>query len=134
MFTRIENTSSANTDPHALSITSTGRISLNKHLVEEYGIQKNAAVNLYWDEKEKKVAIVFTQKGTPGSFSVIFVPNGLAAYITATRFFRSSQLDPEACVGDYRFDVTEAKKLGINSGTGDAFVIDLSRQRNSARG
>lgn len=129
MFKETQYIQAGSVNPNALSITKTGRINLNRHFVKRYGLHKNMRAKLYWDEPENKIAFMLTGKDHPG-FPLVFVPNGLAAYIIAIQHFRAHKLDPEKYASSYSFEVTDLDQLGLTGGEGEVFVIDLKKPLN----
>jgi hypothetical protein len=116
-----------------LSIGRSGRISLNVAFVERYRIKPDRmAARLYWDDKTKKVAVVFTEQALTGAFPVVPVPSSKAVSIVAGQFFRANQLDPKQhAAASYPVEVTQSEQLGIDGRPSEAFVIQLAGAPNA---
>lgn len=127
MYKEVQYIPTGTVNPNAISITKTGRINLNRHYVKRYSLQKNMRVKLLWDETENKIALIFVDADEPGSFPLVFVPSGQAAYIIANQFFRSYRLDPTKYAAPYNFEISRPEQLGIPRGEDEVFIIDLKR-------
>lgn len=128
MFKKVQYTRPSNIDPDTLVITKTGRINLNRHYVKRCSLDRNVGANLYWDEASNEIALTFTKKGDPGSFPLVFIPNGQAAYIVAAQFFRSHGLDLQKYAASYKFEAKPSHGLGIEE-NGEVFIINLKEPK-----
>lgn len=74
----------------AVSISSLGRIGISKKLVEKHDIRKYTHAELYYDETERSVGVLFLGHKTKNSYKVTFTKAGTT--ITGSKLCRNRKL------------------------------------------
>jgi hypothetical protein len=109
-----------------LSITRAGRIGLTKHFIATHGIERGMRAYMYWDTNTKAIALAFTRKADATAYPVLFTRQ-YGAFITASRFFRSHQLDPAEYARRYPYLELNGDTIGLVEAGARVFVIELNR-------
>jgi hypothetical protein len=117
-----------------ISVTKTGLIGLPKFFLASHVVQRGVQAYLYWDARNKAIAIEFTDSGDPAAYPVHFTQQ-YGAFIQAIRFFRYQHLDPSDYKGRYRYARISGEEAGLRDARSNVFVMDLRKpytQRNWA--
>ncbi len=109
-----------------LSITKAGHIGLSKYFLTTHGIQRGMRAYMYWDSTNAAIALAFTRKDDATAYPVRFTQR-YGAFIAASRFFRSNDLDPRAHTRRYPYAKVQGEAIGLADASSGAFVLELSQ-------
>ncbi len=114
-----------------ISITKAGRVGLTRYFITTHGIERGMTANMYWDVASAAIALEFTRKGDAAAYPIRFTQR-YGAFINASRFFRSHDLDATEYARRYPYSKLNGEVVGLADASASAFVVELKKLMNKS--
>lgn len=115
-----------------ISITKAGRIGLTRYFITTHGIERSMRANMYWDAANAVIALEFTREADDAAYPIRFTRQ-YGAFINASRFFRSHDLDTTGYARRYPYSKLNGEVIGLTKASASVFVIGLKMTENKSR-
>lgn len=109
-----------------ISVTKAGRVGLTRYFITTHGVERGMAANMYWDATNTAIALEFTRKADAAAYPIRFTRQ-YGAFINASRFFRSHDLEPIEYAGRYPYSKLHGEVIGLAEASARVFVVELKK-------
>lgn len=117
-----------------ISITESRTFGIPRPFLTEQGIEAGVKVVLLYDPEKHQIGLKFSDKKPKFGYALRLSKNPRhGGSIIAKSFFDDMKIDAKKYAGHYEFEKMPVESLGLQGGDGDAYIINLNRQKANVR-